>query len=280
VLNTPSRLLHFGAALLAACLAWAPAQAHELRVAGTTFAHVFERTADGEFTGLGAELARAMARQQGHTVKFELYPWVRAQEMVAKGRADVLVGPYKTAQREAQLSFMDQPFYQDNLLFYAHAGSNQRWDGNYSSLKNRRIITMLGWVYGQQFDQERAALNITQVATVENGLAMLLNDRTDLFAANERNSANGIAALGPHGEFVALSPAIGREVGYFAFPKDAQHEALRQAFNASFKKLTDSGEYAAMARRLGVTIPATLDSTAGKSRSQVQAGGHNPAAKP
>ncbi len=249
-------------ALLLACAVLLPgmASARELLVAGTSFTRVFERTATGEFTGLGVELVRAMARLQGDTVRFELYPWMRAQQMVAQGQADVLVGPYKTAQREAQFHFMDLPFYQDNLLFYARAGSRQKWDGHYSSLKGRRIVSVLGWVYGAQFDTERASLDITQVPTVEKGLTLLLNGRVDLLAANERNAANGLAALGPQGEFTPLAPGIGREVGYIAFPRDALHEALRLAFNTSFKRLLDSGEYAAMARRLGVTVPAVVSS--------------------
>ena len=51
---------------------------------------------------------------------------------------------------------------------------------------------------------------------------------------------------------------IGREVGYFAFTKDAEHEDLRQALNAGLGKLINSGEYAAMAKRFSITVPAAL----------------------
>ncbi len=257
-MNYP-RFVLWAVSLLLASAGLVPhaAGASELLVAGTTFARVFERSTEGEFSGLGVELVRAMARMQGDTVRFELYPWVRAQQMVAEGQADVLVGPYKTAQREAQFHFMDLPFYQDNLLFYARAGQGQAWDGHYASLKGRRIVTVLGWAYGAPFDAGRAGLDITPVPSVDKGLTLLLNSRADLLAANERNAASSLAILGPHGEFTPLAPMIGREVGYFAFPRDAQHEALRLAFNTSFKKLVDSGEYTTMARRLGVTIPTS-----------------------
>ncbi len=247
------------------CLAAAcAAQAREVLVVGTTFARIYEQTETGEFIGLGAELARTIAQQQGLNLKFGIFPWARAQEMVANGSADVLMGPYKTPARESRFSFADQPFYQDNMVFYKRVGSNAGWDGTYESLKGKRLVAVLGWVYGAPFDQERANLGVTNANTVESGLTMLLNNRMDFFVANERNTTAGMAALGKYDQFSVVSPMIGREVGYFAFTKDAEHEELRQAFNAGFAKLIDSGEYAAMAKRFSITVPTAL---VGKGRA-------------
>ncbi len=245
------------------------AQAKEVFVVGSTFARIYEQTEAGEFIGLGAELVRTIALQRGLTVKFGIYPWARAQEMVANGSADVLVGPYKTPAREARFSFADQPFYQDNMVFYKLAGSKASWDGSYESLKGKRLVAVLGWVYGTPFDQERANLGVTNANTVVSGLTMLLNDRMDFFVANERNTTAGMASLGKYEQFVLVSPKIGQEVGYFAFTKDPEHEDLRQAFNAGLGKLIESGEYAAMAKRFSITVPTAL---VGKGRAP-KAGG-------
>jgi polar amino acid transport system substrate-binding protein len=251
---------------LAACTA----QAKEVLVVGTTFARIYEQTETGEFIGLGAELARTIAQQQCLTLKFGIFPWARAQEMVANGSADVLVGPYKTPAREARFIFGDQPFYQDNMVFYKLAGSKASWDGTYESLKGKRLVAVLGWVYGTPFDQERANLGVTNANTVESGLTMLLNNRMDFFVANERNTTAGMAALGKYDQFAVVSPMIGKEVGYFAFTKDAESEELRQAFNAGMAKLIESGEYAAMAKRFSITMPAAL---VGKGRGLKPGGG-------
>ncbi len=264
-----SPFCHRLAVSILCALAVCVAQAKEILVVGTTFARIYEQTETGEFIGLGVELARSIAQQQGLTLKFGIVPWARAQEMVANGSADVLVGPYKTPAREARFAFTDQPFYQDNMVFYKLAGSHASWDGSYASLKGKRLVAVLGWVYGSPFDQERANLGVANANTVESGLTMLLNDRMDFFVANERNTTAGMAALGKYEQFAVVSPMIGKEVGYFAFVKDAEHEELRQAFNAGFGKLIDSGEYAAMAKRFSITVPAVL---VGKGRGP-KAGG-------
>lgn len=264
----PLHLLRIAVGLLGMWAACA-SQARELIVVGTTFARIFEQTENGEFIGLGAELARTIAQQQGLTIKFGIYPWARAQDMVANGSADVLVGPYKTPAREARFLFADQPFYQDNMVFYKLAGSKGSWDGSYESLKGKRMVAVLGWAYGQRFDQERANLGVTNAPTVESGLSMLLNDRMDFFVANERNTTAGMASLGKYEHFTVVTPMIGTEVGYFAFTKDAAHDAIRQAFNLGMRKLIASGEYAALARRYSITIPAVV---AGRPVTKATAG--------
>ncbi len=253
-LTVPRRVV---CGILCAMLGWG-AQAKEFMVVGTAFSRTYEKTETGEFIGLGAELARTIARQQGLILKFGIFPWARAQEMVANGSADVLVGPYKTPAREARFSFADQPFYQDNMVFYKLAGSKIGWDGSYTSLQGKRLVAVTGWVYGSSFDEERTSLGVTNANTVEGGLTMLLNNRMDFFVANERNTAAGIASLGKYDQFVVVSPMIGKEVGYFAFPKDAEHAELRQAFNTGLGRLIESGEYAAMAKRFSITVPTAL----------------------
>jgi hypothetical protein len=69
-------------------------------------------------------------------------------------------------------------------------------NGSYESLKGKRLVAVLGWVYGTPFDHERANLGVTNAITVESGLTMLLNNRMDFFVANERNATAGVALLG------------------------------------------------------------------------------------
>eukprot|EP01034_Spumella_vulgaris_P027367 gene27367-34075_t len=171
------RLLNPAVALAALGLAPAlladGAGARELVVVGAHFERVFERRADGEFTGMGPDIVRMVARRNKDTVRFELYPWARAQAMVAQGLADILVGPYKSAERLERMAFSHSAFYRDDMVFYTLAGAGHGWQGDYATLEGKSIVVMNGWAYGAGFDAARPRLRISVANNVENGLLML-----------------------------------------------------------------------------------------------------------
>lgn len=228
------------------------AEARELLAVSTHFSRIFEETKDGKFEGYGIELINTLARKQGDTVKFLMLPWARAQLMVSSGKADILIGPYKTPEREMFLTFLDRPFYQDRMVFYKLKESKFVWDGKYDSLKDKSIITILGWVYSEPFNTKRSMLNISTAQNIENGLSMLLVHRADLLAANERNSINILNTPKFKNKIVSVSPPIGYEAGYIAFPKDNQHAELAKKYNKAFKELVDTGKLTKLAMKYGV----------------------------
>ncbi|HYD60129.1 MAG TPA: transporter substrate-binding domain-containing protein [Noviherbaspirillum sp.] len=231
------------------------AQARELRVAGTHFARVFELAPNGEYTGLGADLIREIARRTGDTVRFAIYPWVRAQALVERGEADILIGPYKTPEREARFAFSDRAFYQDRMLFYVRTGAQMRWDGDYDTLRGRQIAAVHGWVYGAMFDRLRDTIQMQNVQTLENGLMMLVHGRIEMLATNQRNTEDLLLRLDLTGKVQPILPPIAVQDGYFAFPKSPQYGSLRATFNEVFNSMVNSGELARLARKHDVHIP-------------------------
>lgn len=236
-------------------LAGTAAQARELLVVGAQFARVFERADDGNFAGMGPEIVRTLAARMGHTVRFEIYPWARAQAMVAQGKADILVGPYKSPARLELLAFSARPFYQDHMVFFARAGARPGWAGDYAALTGLRIVALNGWVYGADFDRARPILQISTANTVENGVRMLVHEHVDLFATNQRNTEPVVAALGMQQKVAPLAQVIDVQNGYFAFPKGMQHDSLRAAFDLAFNAYVGAGELRKLGRRLEVEIP-------------------------
>lgn len=251
-------LFHLAAALLLAVLLLlicAPAGARELLVVGAHFERVFERTPDGQFTGLGPEIVRLLAAQMGHTVRFEIYPWARAQAVLAQGRADILVGPYKSFERVQRMNFSRRPFYQDQMVFYALDKSGIVWHGDFATLADHRIVIMNGWSYGEQFEQARPMLKVSVANTVENGVKMVEAGHVALFASNRRNTEPVLARLGLTGQLLPLAQVIQVQDGYFAFPKRPPHEALRREFDQAFAALVESGELKRLGQRFDVTVP-------------------------
>jgi polar amino acid transport system substrate-binding protein len=232
-------------------------QGRELQAVGTTFTGIFEQDQKGNFFGLGVDLVRTLCGLQGDTVKFKIEPWTRAQETVANSAGDILIGPYLTSEREKRFVFMDQPFYEDNMVFYVNAGSDRRWDGSYTSLIGKRIVTIRGWAYGGQFDRELPNLNVEVTSTIEGAMLMPAANRMDYLAVNERNAYRESIKPDIRPAVAKIAPPIGVQYGYIAFPRDPRHMELLAKYNMAFKKLVNSGQFAAMATKYAglVKIP-------------------------
>jgi polar amino acid transport system substrate-binding protein len=231
----------------------ARAAARELLVVGAHFSRVYERT-DGEFRGMGPDILRAIAGQLGQSLHFDLFPWARAQSMVAQGQADILVGPYKSPERLEQFYFSERAFYQDQMIFYMRNGAPD-WDGQYASLRDKRIVIINGWAYGDEFDNARPLLNISVTNSVESALTMLALGRVDLFATNRRNTEPVIPLLSLEGKVSPQERVLATQRGYFAFPKRPEYQLSRVRFDRAFNAYVDSGELQKLGRRLNVMVP-------------------------
>ncbi|MYM69814.1 transporter substrate-binding domain-containing protein [Pseudoduganella sp. FT55W] len=236
----------------------APVACHAAqRVAvGATFSRIFEQDANGQWQGLGVDVLRVLAARAGDTVVFRLYPWPRAQAMVERAQADILIGPYKSPDRLKRFAFIDHPFYRDRMVFYARRDTAPAWRGDLSTLRRSKIAAVRGWHYGAQFDLARPQLDISEVPQLENGLQMLALGRVELMASNERNSTGLIDALHLGQSLIVLCPDITQLDGYLAFPRDPQFSAVRDRYSALFTEMVRSGELARLGARNGVLVPS------------------------
>lgn len=236
-------------------LSWARApDTRELVVAGGNMEGIYMRR-DGQFTGMGADLVRLLAQRHSYQPRFELYPWRRAMEMVSSGRADVLVAPYKSLERQRILRYSEQAFLQDEVAFYVRSDSMPVWEGDYNLLKGRRIAIINGWAYGSAFAQALPQLRTSVTNSVENGLKMLVHGHVEMFASNRRDTDPVIVAGGWQDRLMALAPLIDVLPAYFAFPLTARFPQLPAQFDELLLDLKKNGELARLARRYGVTLP-------------------------
>ncbi|MDH4610060.1 transporter substrate-binding domain-containing protein [Pseudomonas sp. BN102] len=231
------------------------AGARDLLAVGTEFPGIYAREADGEISGLGADVLRAVARELGDQVRFEVYPWARAQKLVEEGRADILVGPYRTAARERRFQFAEPGFYRDRVVFYDRRDTSSTWDGSLASLQGKRIAIIHGWSYGERFEAMRGQLDLHVAPSVELALKLLMAGRADLVASNERDSLPRIDELGIGGKVRRLDPAIDTQVGYFALPRGESHRQLRDDIGRVLRKMSTNGRLAKLAKPYGVSLP-------------------------
>ena len=231
----------------------APAWAQEeLLAVGTTFARIYEPEPPGA-RGLAVELLR---RIYGEPLRLAFMPYPRAQLEVEQGDADVLVGPYRTPEREARFLFSQRPFYEDEMVFYARRNGPLRWDGQFPRLAEMEVGAVKGWAYGAGFEAMRPYMKrLTLVTDVSRGLLMLKLERLELFATNERNTVPVLEQLKLADVLVKLSPPLDLMRGHFAFPRTPRGQRLRQRCDEGFEFLLRSGEFARLAQAWGVRVP-------------------------
>jgi len=232
-----------------------PPAERELLVVGTRFENIYERRSNGEFGGMGVDLLRELARRHRYQLRFEIYPWRRAQELINGAKADVLVGPYKTPERTHTMLFSEQAFFQDQVAFYVRANALPVWEGDYRILRGRRIATLNGWNYGQAFSKAAPQLNISVTNSVENGLKMLVASHVEMFATNRRDTDPVVQALGLQDKVMALAPLIDVQDAYFAYPLSPRFRDMPREMDKLLAEMKKNGELQKLARRYGVTLP-------------------------
>ncbi|PTT78259.1 hypothetical protein DBR42_23905, partial [Pelomonas sp. HMWF004] len=183
-----------------------PAHAAPLRAVGSQFARIFEGSEGQPPRGLAAEL---LGQLFGDNLRCEWLPWPRAQLMLEQGEADILIGPYRTPEREARMLFSVRAFYSDAMVWYARRGEETRWTGEFAELSQLPVAAVRGWAYGSRFERMKPQLaQLTFVQNVEAGLQMLAKRRIELFAANDRNCQPALQRLGLTDAVARCSPPL------------------------------------------------------------------------
>lgn len=236
--------------VLANCVVIDNAIAKTYKFVGTTFTHILEQDSSKTNKGIGAELAQKIMTNLGHDIEIEIYPWKRAQMMVKNGLADVLIGPYKTSEREALFNFNSYHFYQDYMVFYSRNDSEFTWNGDLSELHNVKIGLMAGWVYGDRFEKYKNKLSIVTLYSFNSCFGMLLKNRINLCALNQRNAEKYLSTH-KH-KFKQVKIPISSTKGYFGFSKNTELHDLRLQFDRELKKLIDNNEVSQMNKKYGL----------------------------
>lgn len=140
--------------LALAALAWAaPARAQEpeLTVVGN-HAPPFRIIENGEFYGIYFDAMREIARRAGLRVRFTEAPLSRALAMMEKGEADIMLGPNRTPEREAFMTYTGVRFPPADKAFYVYPGS--RPVAAHADLAAMVVAVQRGARYYPEFDDD------------------------------------------------------------------------------------------------------------------------------
>ncbi|MBC3765067.1 substrate-binding periplasmic protein [Neptunicella marina] len=226
--------------LLFLCCCSASLSAQTVRFVGTQFPYILEKNPTGRLSGVAIDVIEQV--MQGRKFKIDIMPWKHAQMEVEQGQADVLIGPYKTVQRQQLWNYSRLPFYRDHMMFYTFRDSLIEWHGDLEELQHYWLGVPMGWSAGNKFDFKRSMMRIYDIPKVINGMEMLSLKRLDLVIANQREAHRMLQQQGLQSEIVELKPALDETQGYFGFSKQTDTEELKALFDRKMSEMQGRGD--------------------------------------
>ncbi len=142
-----------------------------------------EMAVDGELKGIHIELIQAVGNILNLSVTFDSYPWKRAVQKFKNGNADAITYMAKTEERKSFAYFME-----DNLLSESPVAffvlkkhkSEIHFSGDFKSLQDYTIGSVLGFSYDEEFDQATYLTKDSGVVNETKLLMMLMTERVQV----------------------------------------------------------------------------------------------------
>jgi polar amino acid transport system substrate-binding protein len=212
--------------------------------------------------GLSVEIVRMVFAEMGRPVRFEFYPWERAEAMVASGEAWGAFPYVPTEERRTRYLVSDPISYGRTMLFYYGdrlAGTEYT---ELSDLQPFRMGVSLGYWYITPFQE--AGLNLDEANDDVANLRKLQAGRIDLVPVYEvigrwliqNNFPDDTSA------FNVLEKPLSVDADTVIVSRDyADSETILQEFNAALAVLQVSDAYAEIFANYGIE-PATAEGLA------------------
>lgn len=110
----------------------------------------FNGKPDSDRPGYMIELAEMILKEHGHTVDYQVLPWLGSLAMVEKGAFDCVVGTDKVEARN--FIFAEEPWGKIKSTFYVDAEDPWQYDG-LGSLDHRVLGVIGSYSYGDKMDR-------------------------------------------------------------------------------------------------------------------------------
>lgn len=204
--------------------------------------YIYEQ--DGNLTGICADLADAAFTMLGISVTYTEYPFARMLKKAEWGQVDAVMMVFKTPEREKYLHYPKNSLFYEHNSFFTKKDTPVIYSGELDDLKGYPIGVVLGFSYGEEFDN---AKGIEKEVSVNHELLLrklrggrfevgLGNKHVVSYYANMIGFANSIKFLEPN--------QFDKEPLFIAFSrKKSGYGKLAEEFSEAIRKLKESGQY-------------------------------------
>jgi polar amino acid transport system substrate-binding protein len=196
--------------------------------------------AKGTLMGVGAELAGTICAELEVSFKFKPLPWARALSEAEQGKIDMIAGAYFKKDREVYMDY-SIPFMKDPGAVFVRTGHAFDFK-DLKDLKGRKGVTMLGYSWGEAFDQyAEKHLDMTTVTKPLQALKMLERGRVDYFVYGLYSGEFVATKTGMANQVEALPHFVSEENLYLTFSKKSTFRHLLPRANDIIKRLKAQG---------------------------------------
>jgi polar amino acid transport system substrate-binding protein len=209
---------------------------------------------DGVLYGLDIDLLNQLSQRTGLRFEVMRAPWARSLAALEQGKADLMTGLAKTAERERYIDYLPQPYYACAPRFYT-APAQAAGLRNYAHLTGLNIGSVLESAYFEPFDSDRS-LRKTVVNKEAQLLEMLARGRlqamvgTDCQVDYELRDPRWTGLIAK----AAYRPTARTEL-FFGFSRKRARQAEYRQLGAALAQLQAEGWIARAAQRYRVAEP-------------------------
>ena len=209
-----------------------------------------EQLASGGFL---SEIATTALKKAGYSVTLEFLPWKRALKLIKIGNADVLIGANYTKERTQYFSYPNY-FWKNTGVFFVRKNHQFHHYQKTKDLCFNKLGIYAGSHYIKKFEKLKC-FDIQPVATIEQNIKKLLNNRIDIFIDSKESVLFYLNKAFPNqkNEIVALSPNFITSPTYIIFSKKLKnHQKIQADFDLMIKRMQADGTYSNILKKHGI----------------------------
>jgi PAS domain S-box-containing protein len=205
----------------------------------------------GRPTGFNVELLRAIAREAGLNISFELGPWNEIPKKMQDGDVDISCMFYPNPDRETWLSFSTPHSISYGAVFAARGSPAYQ---SIEDMKGRRIAVQDEDTLHEYAKRQGFGETLIATRTLEEALALLKNGQVDFTVSH---LVPGLYWINRNGwkNLRAVDPGFKKQDYCYVVRKD--DTALLDLLNSGLQQLKETGEYRLLYNQwLGVLDPS------------------------
>ncbi|QFU23918.1 transporter substrate-binding domain-containing protein [Shewanella eurypsychrophilus] len=209
-------------------------------------------TQDENVEGISIRIIEEAFRRIDTPIEFKAIPWSRALNWLKTGQIDVMVGVFRTAEREVYIDYSNMPLSKAQIHLFVTEGADIKYSEDLTLLSHLSFGVKKDFSYGPYFDDLVAQKKLTKL-NVDVGIPQLLvklcTGVTDIVVGERRNTEYVFNQLSKQTypqlerckQIIALTPAIDARLAYLAFSKQNQLNYIRVQFDEAMKSMKQDG---------------------------------------